>query len=450
MHELTDRVRRIKDIRYVKGNVVYWMSREQRIEDNWSLIYAIETARSYGSKLCVAFCLPPEYLGSTIRQYSFMLDGLKEVSDGLRRLGVGFYLLEGYPEIEFPSFLSSVDAGLLITDFDPLDVNRRWKSRVAGEIDIAMHQVDSHNIVPCWKVATRRISTYDTFRKRITPLLALYLVEYPSIEGMDDRWDEDEDRIDWDGALARTVVDKSVPPVRWITPGEASAKKMLSDFCKGRLFSYDARKMNPVESGQSDLSPYIHFGNISAQRIALEVKKVDAPDKEKEGYLEQLIVKKELADNFCLHTPEYDTTGAFPIWARRSLDEHRSDPREHVYSVKELEGAKTHDPLWNAAQTELLKIGKIHGSLRAYWAEKILEWSRRPEDALAAALHLNNKYSLDGNDPAGYTGISMVVGGLYGRPWRTKDVIGKLEKHSYTQERFSYDVHAYYDRVAKL
>ena len=163
-----------------------------------------------------------------------------------------------------------------------------------------------------------------------------------------------------------------------------------------------------------------------------------------------MIVKRELADNFCLHSQEYDTTGAFPIWARRSLDEHRSDPRDHIYSVRELEGANTHDPLWNAAQTELLKIGKIHGSLRGYWAEKILEWSKRPEDALAAALYLNNRYSLDGNDPSGYTGISMVVGGLYGKPWKSKEVVGKLKRHTYTQERFSYDIQAYYDKVAKL
>jgi deoxyribodipyrimidine photo-lyase len=450
MSRLAERVRRLKDRRFIKGNVVYWMSRDQRVDDNWSLLYAMESASAYDVQLCVAFCLPPEYLGSTLRQYHFMVEGLKEVQARLGGLGIGFYLLQGYPEIEFPSFLDKVKAGLLITDFDPLEINRRWKRRVAGEIDFAMHEVDAHNIVPCWKVANRRIMTYDTFRKKITPWLEEFLVDIPPVRKMEKVWDIKEEEIDWSGALARCNIDRSVPLVSWIKPGESSAQRMLADFCQKRLFTYGARSMDPVVSGQSDLSAHIHFGQLAAQRVALEVEKVDADEGEKKGYLDQLIVKRELADNFCLHTQEYDTIGAFPIWARRSLDEHRSDPRDHIYTVQELEAASTHDPLWNAAQTELLKIGKIHGSLRGYWAEKILEWSNRPEDALATALYLNNRYSLDGNDPSGYTGISMVVGGLYGKPWKSKEVVGKLKRHTYTQERFSYDIQAYYDKVAKL
>jgi deoxyribodipyrimidine photo-lyase len=450
MQNLSERVRKIKDRRFTGGNVVYWMSREQRVDDNWSLIYAAESARSYKVPLCVVYCLPPEYLDSTIRQYSFKIEGLKQVQSKLHGLGIGFYLLEGYPEIEFPSFLHEVDAGLLVTDFDPIEINRRWTRRVGAEIDIAMHQVDSHNIVPCWKVAKRRISTYETFRLRITPWLDRFLTDLPPMNKMEMAWSIKEKEVDWEGALGRCRVDNTVPIVKWIGSGEDMAKKYLSNFCEKRLFSYKARSMDPVVSGQSDLSPFLHFGQLSSQRVAFEVQRTDAPTEDKAMYLDQLIVKKELADNFCLHTPDYDTTGAFPIWARRSLDEHRSDPRDHIYSLEELENAKTHDPLWNAAQTELLKTGKIHGSLRAYWAEKILEWSARPENALSTALFMNNRYSLDGNDPIGYTGIAMVVGGLYGKPWKTKEVIGKLKMHTYTQERFSYDINAYYEKVSQL
>jgi deoxyribodipyrimidine photo-lyase len=450
MQNLSERVRKLKDRRFTSGNVVYWMSREQRVDDNWSLIYAAESARSYNVRLCVVFCLSPKYLGSTIRQYSFMAEGLKEVKARLHNLGIGFYLLEGYPEIEFPSFLHEVDAGLLVTDFDPLDINRRWKRRVASEIDFAMHQVDAHNIVPCWKVANRRISTYVTFRKRIDLWLERFLTDIPPLKKMELPWAIKEREVDWDGALGRCQVDHSVPLINWVGSGEGKAKQALTNFCGQRLFSYNARSMDPVVSGQSDLSPYLHFGQLSSQRVAFEVQLADAPKEEKEKYLDQLIIKKELADNFCLHTPDYETTGAFPIWARRSLDEHRSDRRDHIYPLHELEQGKTHDPLWNAAQTELLKTGKIHGSLRAYWAEKILEWSARPEDALVAALYLNNRYSLDGNDPIGYTGIAMVVGGLYGKQWKSKEVIGKLKKHTYTQERFSYDLDAYYRKIGQL
>ncbi|MCG7845263.1 MAG: deoxyribodipyrimidine photo-lyase, partial [Methanomassiliicoccales archaeon] len=350
----------------------------------------------------------------------------------------------------FPSFLHQVDAGLLVTDFDPLEINRRRTRRVTGEIDIAVHQVDAHNIVPCWKVAKRRISTYDTFRRKLTPWLSTFLTDIPGMDRTGVAWSFEERKVDWDGALSRCDIDRSVPLVNWVVSGESHAKKALADFCEQRLRSYGDRSMNPVVSGQSDLSPYLHFGQISSQRVAFEVQRTDAPVEDKEKYLDQLMIKKELADNFCLHAPEYDTTGAYPIWARRSLDQHRSDLRDHLYSLYELEGANTHDPLWNAAQKELLKIGKIHGSLRAYWAGKINEWSVGPEEALYNALYLNNRYSLDGNDPIGYTGIAMVIGGLYGKPWISKEVIGKLKKHTYTQERFSYDLQAFYDKVERL
>jgi deoxyribodipyrimidine photo-lyase len=450
MQNLSERVRKLKDRGYIRGNVVYWMSREQRVDDNWSLIYAAESARSLNVPLCVVYNLPPEYMGSTIRQYAFKIEGLKQVWAKLQELGIGFYLLEGYPDIELPSLLHKVNAGLLVTDFDPLEINRRWRRRVAGEIDIAMHQVDSHNVVPCWKVSKRRISTYETFRRRITPLLSRFLTDFPQMKMMEVPWSIEEKEVEWEGALSRCDVDRSVPLVDWVEPGEDNAKRALSNFCEQRLFSYTGTSKDPVVSGQSDLSPYLHFGQLSAQRVAFEVKAIGAPAEDEENFLDQLIVKKELADNFCYYTPDYDTMGAFPSWARRTLDEHRSDPREYIYSMHELEGASTHDPLWNATQTELLKIGKIHGSFRAYWAVKILEWSAGPEEALSKAFYLNNRYSLDGNDPIGFTGIAMVLGGLYGKPWKSTDVIGKLKHYSYTQERFSYDLDAFYDKVSKL
>jgi deoxyribodipyrimidine photo-lyase len=189
---------------------------------------------------------------------------------------------------------------------------------------------------------------------------------------------------------------------------------------------------------------------LSAQRVALDVRRSDAPEEAKAKFLDQLIVKRELSDNFCLHTPDYDTVGAFPKWARTSIDQHRSDPREHIYGLQELEEGRTHDPLWNAAQTELLKIGKIHGSLREYWAQKILEWTKCPEEALSFANYLNNRYELDGNDPIGYTGIAMVIGGLFGRPWVSKEVLGRIKKLTYTEERMNYDTHAFQEMVKRL
>ena len=208
--------------------------------------------------------------------------------------------------------------------------------------------------------------------------------------------------------------------------------------------------MDPVSRGQSELSPYLHFGQLSSQGVALRIMSSAAPPAAKEKYLDQLIVKKELSDNFCLRTPEYDTVGAFPEWARKSLNDHRSDRREHLYSLEQLENGQTHDPLWNAAQMEMVKAGTIHGSLRGYWAHKILEWTKSPEEAFAIALYLNDRYELDGRDPNGYTGIAMVIGGLYGKPWQSKEVLGKLQRLTYTDMRLSYDTKAYERMVQEL
>jgi deoxyribodipyrimidine photo-lyase len=444
------RMREVKERPYEGGTVVYWMGRDQRVDDNWALLYAAQLANSTGSQLCVTFCLAPKHLASSMRQYAFMVKGLKEQEERFAGLGMGFALLEGYPEIEFPTFLSHIQARLLITDFNPLREWRAWSRRVASEIDIAVHEVDAHNIVPCWTVATYRIQTYATFRQRINPLLIEFLTDLPPIGRMKRPWEGERPSVDWEGALSRTKVNMDVPEVNWLLPGEKAGKAALAEFLKNRLVEYPERGMDPLVNGQSDLSPYLHFGQLSAQRVALEVRKCDAPEESKAKYLDNLIVKRELSDNFCLHTPDYDTTAAFPVWAKRSLDEHRSDPREHLYSLDELDHGKSYDPLWNAAQTELVKHGKIHGSLRHYWAARILEWTRSPEEAFAFAVHLNDRYGLDGWDPSGYSGIAMVIGGLYGKPWQAKEVMGKVQRLTYTGERLRYDVHAYQEKVKNL
>ena len=207
---------------------------------------------------------------------------------------------------------------------------------------------------------------------------------------------------------------------------------------------------DPNRNSQSDLSSYIHFGQLSSQRAVLKVMGTGAEEAVKNTFIDQIVVKKEIADNFCLHTPDYDSVGAFPEWARRSINKHRSDVREHLYTLEQLEGCMTHDPLWNAAQTELVKRGKIHVYMREYWANKIIEWTKSPEEAFSFAIYLNDRYSLDGRDPSGYTGIAMVIGGLYGRPWGSKDVLGKVRRMTYTAARLRFDIHAYLDNVNAL
>jgi len=389
-------------------------------------------------------------MDACIRQYGFMMKGLEELEAELSSLGIEFVVLEGYPEIVFPSFLHRHGAGLLVTDFDPLREKREWIRRLAGEITIPFHEVDAHNVVPCWLASKRRIITYTTFKEKITPLIHEFLGEFPPLNAPEIPWPQTHASIDWQGMIDRLKVDRTVKEVDWIIPGERAAQASLREFLRARLSSYPERAADPTTLGQSDLSPYFHFGHLSSQRAALEVLRTDAPREAKSKYLDQLIVKKELSDNFCLHTPEYDTFGAFPKWARDSIDAHRSDEREHLYTLEQFENGQTHDPLWNSAQLELVKLGKIHGSLREYWAHKILEWTRNPEEALSIALHLNNRWGLDSRDPSGYTGTAYVIGGLFDRPWTSKEVTGKVRSMTYTGERLRYDIHAYEERVKQL
>ncbi len=447
---ISSRARTVRHRVYHGGPVVLWMDRDQRAEDNWALLFAAEMANLHQASLWVAYCLSPGDLGATLRQYDFIVKGMEELEPRLRSMGARFTLLEGKPEVSMSQFLHNVRAGILVTDFDPLRTRREWKGKVLAGLDIPAYEVDSHNIVPCWKVGSRRIMSSATFKARISPMLDEWLVGFPPFPSLDRAWTGTGPGSDWTGALQRVGADASVQPVKWLRPGEKAAHESLEAFVRERLTSYQDKAMDPTARAQSDLSPYLHFGQLSPQRVALEVLGSKAPESSKQGFIDRLVVLRELADNFCLHTPWYDCVGAFPLWARKSIDEHRDDEREHMYAREQLEKAETHDPLWNATQTELVKIGKIRGALREYWALKILEWTPSPEVALDTAHYLNNRYGMDGRDPGGYTGIAMVIGGLYGRPWSPKDVIGKIKSMTYTGERLRYDIHAYLDYVKAL
>ncbi len=447
---LDQRIKTLRRRTYGQGPVVYWMSRDQRADDNWALIYAIRAANERNVPLCVVFCLVPEYLGTTERQYSFLIGGLRQLEPRIKERGIGFRLIEGFPDTELPSFFNRIGAGMVVTDFDPLKIKMEWKRRVVGALDIPVVDVDAHNIVPCRIAANRRIMSFANFRSKVLPLLSEYLLEYPKTEKPDNSWGSESEPIDWSSAVGKLHIDHNVKPLTWIFPGEIAAKASLETFIRERISAYPEGVIDPSKNSQSDLSPHLHFGSLSSQRAVLEVMGSKASEKAKSTFIENIVVKKEIADNFCLHTPEYDSVGAFPEWARRSINLHRSDVREHLYTLEQLDQGQTHDPLWNAAQMELVKRGKVHGYLREYWANNILEWTRSPEEAFWVAIHLNDRYSLDGGDPSGYTGVAMVIGGLYGHPWKSKEVIGKIKKMTYTGARLRFDIKAYEEKVKNL
>ena len=437
------RVRVLKDGLSGPGPVVYWMSRDQRVHDNWALLYAIEKAIGRHVPLVVLFCLASRFLDATLRQYGFMMRNLQSVAQTLRGNNISFHLLHGDPAEEIPRWFDTFKPAELVTEFDPLHIKKEWKRSVLNATVTPAAEVDTHNIVPCWIASPKQEWGAYTLRPKIRRLLPRFLTDIPPIPHMPSVGAE-APPVDWAGVLAALPVDRSVPEVTWIASGEEHGLRRLHSFLRSDLERYERDRSNPaILSGQSHLSPYLHFGQVSAQRVALEVTKVSLPDESKTAFLEELIVRKELADNFCYYNVHYDGFQGFPEWARRTLDAHRDDQRPFLYSLEDLEQGLTDDDLWNAAQREMVTRGKMHGYMRMYWAKKILEWTESPDQALRFAIYLNDRYELDGRDPNGYTGIAWSIGGVHDRPWRSRPVFGTIRFMSHKGLRSKFDTESY-------
>ncbi len=444
------RIYALNNLRPKSGPVLYWMSREQRVHDNWALLYAAETARENDESMAVLFNLVPKFLGATARQYEFMLGGLEETSHELAKFNIPLIVLTGDPAVEIPKFVAKNKIGLLVKDFSPLKINRRWAKQVAGKVAIAVHEIDTHNIVPCRVVSDKPEYAAYTIRPKIHKKLDEYLVEFPKLKKQTSVWPSEIKTIDWKKLRDTLKIDTSIQPVGWLKPGEKAALKTLRRFIEERLSNYNAKRNDPNEYFQSDLSPYLHFGQISAQRVALEVGKSPVDVENKEAFLEELIVRRELSDNFCYYNENYDNPDGFPDWAQRTLAEHRHDRRDYLYSRDQLEAAETHDELWNAAQLEMVLRGKMHGYMRMYWAKKILEWTATVADAMDIAIYLNDKYELDGRDPNGYAGVAWSLGGVHDRAWSEREIFGKIRYMSYNGCKRKFDIAGYIEKVRNL
>ena len=443
------RVRKLNDASPGAGPAVYWMSREMRAHDNWALHFAQALALERKAPLIVTFCLVPWFLEAGSRHYRFMLEGLKQVEEELDRYQISFYLLAGEPEEEIPAFIEQCGSGALVADFDPLKIKRGWKREIGLRIKTAFYEVDAHNIVPCWVASDKQEYGAYTIRGKISKALPEFLTGFPGLQKHRYAWREKAEN-DYESGLKSTQARSRAPEIRWLKPGERQAIAALKSFLANKLASYSSARNDPVADGQSGLSPYLHFGQLSAQRVALEAGKSRANKASREAFLEELIVRKELSDNFCFYNPDYDSFAGLPEWAKKTLDEHRKDQREYVYSRQEFETAATHDELWNAAQMEMVKKGKMHGYMRMYWGKKILEWSETPQQALETAIYLNDSYELDGRDPNGYAGIAWSIGGVHDRPWQQRPVFGKIRYMNYNGCKRKFNVGKYIENVEKI
>lgn len=429
------------------GPVLYVMGRDQRINDNWALAYAEEEARRLNVSLVVAFVAGPMFCNGSSRHVSWLVLSLQEVARTLSGKQIPFVLRVGEWSTAVTLLADELDASMIVFDQNPLEPIRSRRTSVAAKVSRPVRIVDAHNSIPVWEVSDKAEFAAYTIRPKIRRLYREFSDSMPPIPTQP-VVDTTSIRSDsWEALIAFRSGLPDIPLPESLVPGEAAALVTLKRFIDERLPEYHLRRNNPTANITSELSAYIRWGNISVQRIATTVEHARGISNDaKAAFLEELIVRRELAENYVYYTPEYDSLSAVHPWAKATLEAHRADTRTYTYTYEQFASAQTHDPLWNAAQNEVIVSGRMHGYMRMYWAKKILEWTSSPEEAVAIALRLNDTYQLDGRDPNGVVGVLWAIGGLHDRPWSERTIFGKIRYMNAAGCRRKFDVEAYITR----
>jgi deoxyribodipyrimidine photo-lyase len=414
----------LKDGEYV----LYWMQSSQRAHHNHALEYAASKANQIHKPLIIYFGLTEKYPEANLRHYTFLLEGLKDLKSSLIQRNIKFLVLKCSPDAGAMEL--SKRASMVVVDRGYLEEQVEWHKNVLKSLECPFVQVESNVVVPVELASFKEEYSAATFRRRITPHIEKFLVPLKEVPlDMSSASLEIPTKIpeisvdDVDEVLSRLEVDVSVPKTEHFHGGTSVAIKLLDEFVKDKLDGFAELRNDPSMDHLSNMSPYLHFGQISPIHIALKVNDTESPSRD--AFLEELIVRRELAVNFVHYNPNYRSIDALPDWALKTLKEHENDGRKYIYTLEEFETASTHDPYWNAAQMEMVKTGKMHGYMRMYWGKKILEWTENPQKAFEIAIHLNNKYELDGRDPNGYTGVLWCFG-KHDRAWKEREIFGKV------------------------
>lgn len=459
MDMTTDRIRQLNDKPVLTGKtcVVYVMARDQRVTDNHALAAAQATALELGVPFAVFFCMQPKTGARAREHYEFMLKGLGEIEQALAAKNIPFMMMLGSPFEWLTNMLHHLKPAAVYFDFSPLRGPRKLHDTVADQADCAVFEVDTHNIIPVWTASDHQEFSARTLRPKLMKQLADYVTdEAPALRKHPHDW---PGRVMTFGELQGKFdmllddLPSNGTDISRFTSGEQAAQQALADFIDERLADYDQLRNDPVKGGESELSPYLHFGQLSSAAV-VRAAETTAQDNAKfragaDVLIEQIVVRKELSDNFCFYNADYDRLKGAPQWAQNTLAKHRDDEREFVYSLEELKQAKTHDPAWNAAQNQMMRTGKMHNYLRMYWAKKVLEWSPDPETAIEHLVYLNDFYSIDGGDPNGYVGILWSVAGLHDRPWGERPIYGTIRSMVYTGLKRKFDLKTYEDHWNK-
>jgi deoxyribodipyrimidine photo-lyase len=447
------RCRRLNDREVRRGRyVLYWMQQSQRASFNPALEYAIAVANRERLPVLVAFGLMEDYPDANLRHYRFMLEGLREVAATLAERRIGFAVRRGAPN-EVATALAE-DAAIAVCDRGYLRHQAAWRADVAARVSCPLVQVEGDVVVPLEVASDRAEVAARTLRPKLHRAWDEYLRRLADAgvreSSLDLRVESAVDLSDVEELLGSLELDRAVAPVRRFRGGTAEARRRLREFIDAKLGGYAEARSEPAAFHCSLLSPYLHFGQISPVEIALAIREAgQGADPDRRAYLEELIVRRELAANFVAYEPRYDDYACLPDWARATLEAHRADRRQHIYAREQLESAGTHDPYWNAAMREMRETGFMHNYMRMYWAKKILEWTREPEDAFRTVLYLNNRYFLDGRDANSYANVAWVFG-LHDRPWPERPVFGKVRYMNAKGLERKFDMAAYVRAVDAL
>ncbi len=435
--------------------MLYWMQSTHRFEENWALRAAIRQADTRHLPLVIHQGLDPTYEHASDRIHEFILRNAGELASRADQLGLDYRFVLRRTRDEDRRVVDQLAAraAIVITDLFPTAGVWERAMRFAQRAEVRVVAVESHGIIPSG-LFEREEYAARTIRPKLHRFLPFAL---EPVEDRPPRRRVPSDmmaslpgkplnfaRHDLAQELAHCDIDHSVPPVS-LPSGRNAALRRARTFVDSVMQDYGTRRIDPTDDeGSSRLSPYLHFGQISAievVRMALESEH----RREAEAFLNEILVWRELALNFSLRNPSYRTLDALPAWVNKTLTKHESDPRESEYSMQDFEEAGTHNDLWNAAQRELMTTGVMHNVVRMLWGKHFIAWSKRPADALAWALHLNNKYGIDGRDPSSYAGVQWCFG-KFDRPFQERPVLGLVRPMSLERARKKWDVDAYVAR----
>lgn len=429
----------VKDHSYI----LYWMQADQREQFNPALEYAILLANKLNKKLLVCFGITPDYPEATLRHYAFMIEGLQDVSTALQKRNINFNIA-----LEDPVKLAvklAKKAAAVVTDRGYTFTQVDWRYEAAQKIKCLLIQVEGGVVVPVETASDYEEYAARTIRPKINKLRSKFISKLTKQKlrntGIINHKSLDISSIE--KVLSKLKIDKNVPASESFKGGQQEAVRRLKKFINKGLAIYD-KNNDPNSGAVSLLSPYLHFGQISPVEISLKIIESENPNAE--SFLEQLIVRRELAVNFTYFSDNEAAPTCLPDWALKTLEKHNKDKREYIYSYEEFENSKTHDPAWNAAQLELYKTGHMHGYMRMYWGKKIIEWTKNWQDAYQIMLSLNNKYELDGRDCNAYAGIAWCFG-KHDTAWKERPIFGKVRYMNAAGLRRKFAVDRYIENV---